>query len=76
MAVYGFLVQDIFGSPSPNGAFWSIAIEAQLYLLFPLLLLVRRRWGAAVMLASMTAIVVDDRRPSRRTTHMSTCSCG
>ena len=47
-----------FGSPSPNGAFWSIAIEAQLYILFPLLLLVRRRWGAAIMLASMTAIVV------------------
>ncbi len=58
VAVYGFLVQDLFGSPSPNGAFWSIAIEAQLYLLFPLLLLVRRRWGAAVMLASITAIVV------------------
>ena len=75
VAVYGFLVQDIFGSPSPNGAFWSIAIEAQLYLLFPLLLLVRRRWGAAVMLASMTAIVVRP-PPSRRTTRMSTCSCG
>ena len=58
VAVYGFLVQDLFGSPSPNGAFWSIAIEAQLYLLFPLLLMVRRRWGAAVMLASITAIVV------------------
>ena len=58
VAVYGFLVQDIIGSPSPNGAFWSIAIEAQLYLLFPLLLLVRRRWSAAVMLGSMTAIVV------------------
>ena len=39
VAVYGFLVQDLFGSPSPNGAFWSIAIEAQLYILFPLLLL-------------------------------------
>jgi peptidoglycan/LPS O-acetylase OafA/YrhL len=56
--VHGFLVQDVFGSPSPNGAFWSIAIEAQLYILFPLLLLVRRRWGAAVLLASMTAIVM------------------
>ena len=58
VVVYGFLVQDIFGSPSPNGAFWSIAVEAQLYLLFPLLLLVRRRWGAVVVLAAMTAIVV------------------
>src|SRR5262249_27129503 len=31
VVVYGLLLQDIFGSPSPNGAFWSIAIEAQLY---------------------------------------------
>jgi peptidoglycan/LPS O-acetylase OafA/YrhL len=58
VAIYGFLVQDVFGSPSPNGAFWSIAIEAQLYLLFPLLLFVRRRWSALVMLAAMTLIVV------------------
>jgi peptidoglycan/LPS O-acetylase OafA/YrhL len=58
VAVHGLLLQDIFGSPSPNGAFWSIAIEAQLYLLFPLLLLVRRQWGPTIMLASMTAIVM------------------
>ncbi|MGY4652487.1 peptidoglycan/LPS O-acetylase OafA/YrhL/class 3 adenylate cyclase [Mycobacterium sp. URHB0021] len=58
VVVFGFLVQDVFDSPSPNGAFWSIAVEAQLYLLFPLLLLVRRRWGAVVVLAAMTAIVV------------------
>lgn len=58
VVVHGFLLQDIFGSPSPNGAFWSIAIEAQLYILFPLLLFVRRRWGAAVVLASMTSIVI------------------
>jgi peptidoglycan/LPS O-acetylase OafA/YrhL len=58
VVVHGFLVQDVFGSPSPNGAFWSIAIEAQLYLLFPLLLFVRRRWGVILLLASMTAIVV------------------
>ena len=25
VAVFGLLLQDIFGSPSPNGAFWSIA---------------------------------------------------
>jgi peptidoglycan/LPS O-acetylase OafA/YrhL len=58
VVVHGLLVQDIFDSPSPNGAFWSIAVEAQLYILFPLLLLVRRRWGAAILLASMTAVVV------------------
>ena len=56
--VFGFLLQDIVGSPSPNGTFWSIAIEAQLYILFPILLLIRRRWGAAIVLASVTAIVV------------------
>ena len=73
VAVYGFLVQDIFGSPSPNGAFWSIAIEAQLYLLFPLLLLVRRRWGAAVLLAFDDGDRGGDRRhrATRRTS--STC---
>ncbi len=37
--VYGLLVQDVTGAPSPNGAFWSIAIEAQLYVLLPLLFL-------------------------------------
>jgi peptidoglycan/LPS O-acetylase OafA/YrhL len=58
VVVHGFLIQDLIGSPSPNGAFWSIAIEAQLYLLFPLLLLVRRRSGAVVLLTSMTVIVV------------------
>ncbi|GGM74342.1 hypothetical protein GCM10010106_21080 [Thermopolyspora flexuosa] len=56
--VYGLLVQDLFGAPSPNGAFWSIAVEAQLYLVFPIMLLVLRRYGAAVMLGAVTAIVV------------------
>lgn len=56
--VYGLLVQDLFGAPSPNGAFWSIAVEAQLYLVFPILLLVLRRYGAAALLGAVTAIVV------------------
>src|SRR4029450_13336607 len=56
--VYGLLLQDIFGAHTPNGAFWSIAIEAQLYLVFPLMLILVRRAGAAVMLAGMTALVV------------------
>jgi peptidoglycan/LPS O-acetylase OafA/YrhL len=57
VVVYGFLLQDVFGSPSPNGAFWSIAVEAQLYFFFPLLLLTLRRAGAVVMLGVTTAIV-------------------
>ena len=58
VVVYGLLLQDIFGSPTPNGAMWSIAVEAQLYLVFPLLLVVVRRVNAAVMLAAVTAVVV------------------
>ncbi|MFI6321257.1 acyltransferase family protein [Nonomuraea sp. NPDC050556] len=58
VVIFGLLLQDVFGSPSPNGALWSIAVEAQLYFALPLMLLVLRRWGAAVMLGSVTAIVV------------------
>ncbi|MFF7886738.1 acyltransferase family protein [Streptomyces sp. NPDC020794] len=56
--VYGFVVQDVFTAPTPNGAFWSIGVEAELYLVFPLLLLVRRRLGAVVLVAGVTLLVV------------------
>jgi peptidoglycan/LPS O-acetylase OafA/YrhL len=41
------LIQTWFGSTigAINGPFWSIALEAQLYLAFPLLLLFIRKWG-------------------------------
>lgn len=58
VAVYGLLVQDLAVAPSPNGAFWSIAVEAELYLVLPLLLLLRRRLGAAGTLALATLPVV------------------
>ena len=58
VVVYGLLLQDITGAPSPNGAFWSIAVEAQLYLLLPLLLVVARRRGPALALAMVTAPVL------------------
>ncbi|HEY9484592.1 MAG TPA: acyltransferase, partial [Micromonosporaceae bacterium] len=51
VVINGLLVQDIFEAPSPNGAFWSIAVEAQLYIVFPLMLLLLRRGSAAVMLS-------------------------
>lgn len=50
--VNALLVQDIFSNTTPNGAFWSIAIEAQIYLIFPLMLWAVRRWSMrAVTLA-------------------------
>ena len=27
VVVYGLLLQDIFGSPGPNGAFWSLILS-------------------------------------------------
>ena len=56
--VNGLLVQNIDGAPSPNAAFWSMAVEAQLYVLFPLLLLTVRRWGALALVGAITLVVV------------------
>jgi peptidoglycan/LPS O-acetylase OafA/YrhL len=53
----GLLVQNILLAPTPNRSFWSMAVEAQLYLFFPLLLLTVRRLGAVVMVATVTLIV-------------------
>jgi peptidoglycan/LPS O-acetylase OafA/YrhL len=58
IAVFGLLLQDTFWAKTPNGAFWSVAVEAELYLLFPLLLLIRRRLGAVVLLAAVTVPLV------------------
>jgi peptidoglycan/LPS O-acetylase OafA/YrhL len=67
VVVNGLLVQDAFSqghnggfwsAGSPNRAFWSIAIEAQLYVLLPLLLLLVRRWSARAMVGLVAAIVV------------------
>jgi peptidoglycan/LPS O-acetylase OafA/YrhL len=58
VVVYGLLVQDVFAVGSPNRAFWSIAIEAQLYILLPLLLLLVRRVSAYVMVGLVAAVVV------------------
>ncbi|MEU6593197.1 acyltransferase [Streptomyces sp. NPDC046881] len=58
LLVYGLVAQDVVTAPTPNGAFWSIGVEAELYLLFPLLLLVRRKASAAVMAACVTAPVI------------------
>jgi peptidoglycan/LPS O-acetylase OafA/YrhL len=57
VVVNGVLVQNLVGAPSPNRSFWSIAVEAQLYVVFPLLLLMVRRFGAIVMVAAVTLVV-------------------
>jgi len=67
VAVYGLLVQDAFSqghhggfwaAGSPNRAFWSIAVEVQLYVLLPFLLLLVRRVSARAMVGLVAAIVV------------------
>jgi peptidoglycan/LPS O-acetylase OafA/YrhL len=55
---HGLLLQDVIDSPTPNKAFWTIAIEAQLYLVFPLLLLMIRRVSGLAMAAAVTLVVV------------------
>jgi peptidoglycan/LPS O-acetylase OafA/YrhL len=55
--VNGFLVQNLVSVPSPNRAFWSMAVEAQLYLFFPLLIWWVRRWGPLAMLAVVGVVV-------------------
>jgi peptidoglycan/LPS O-acetylase OafA/YrhL len=50
-------VQNLVRAPSPNKSFWSMAIEAQLYVVFPLLLLLVRRFGGLVMVAAVTILV-------------------
>ena len=57
VVVNGLLVQNLVQAPSPNRAFWTMAVEAQLYIAFPLLLLMVRRLGAAVMVATVVLVV-------------------
>jgi peptidoglycan/LPS O-acetylase OafA/YrhL len=58
VVVFGLLGQDAVSAASPNRAFWSIAIEAQLYILLPLLLLLVRRVSAWAMAGLVAAIVI------------------
>ena len=52
----GLLVQNVVLAHSPNAAFWSMAVEAQLYVAFPLLLLLVRRWGGGAMVAAVPVV--------------------
>jgi peptidoglycan/LPS O-acetylase OafA/YrhL len=53
--VHGLLLQDVVGSQAPNGAFWSIAVEWQIYFLFPVILWVARRRGVPAAVALTVA---------------------
>ena len=55
--VNGLLFQNLVIVPTPNGSFWSLAVECQLYLLFPLLVIAVRRRGAVAMVAAVTLAV-------------------
>ncbi|GAA5212226.1 hypothetical protein GCM10025774_36050 [Microbacterium kyungheense] len=41
-----------------NGSLWTMSLEMQLYLLFPLLILVAARWGVPALLATMGVSVL------------------
>src|SRR5262245_21475623 len=57
VVVNGLLVQNVVHASSPNRAFWTMAVEAQLYVAFPLLILMARRFGAVAMAAAVTLLV-------------------
>ena len=60
--VHGLLLQDVVGSFTPNGAFWSIAVEWQIYFVFPLILLLGRKTslGKAVLFTVALVIVAQE----------------
>ncbi|MFJ7306083.1 acyltransferase family protein [Streptomyces sp. NPDC099088] len=55
--VYGFILQDILKAPTPNGSFWSIGVEVELYLFFPFFLLVRRVCGPSGLVVVSAVLI-------------------
>jgi peptidoglycan/LPS O-acetylase OafA/YrhL len=72
VVVNGLLVQNLVSAHSPNAAFWSMAVEAQLYIALPLLLLIVRRWGAVAMLATVMLVVSAVGIVGPHTSHLDT----
>jgi peptidoglycan/LPS O-acetylase OafA/YrhL len=56
--VHGALLQDVVGNISPNPVFWSIAVEWQIYFVFPLILLVALRSRVAIAIMLTTSVVI------------------
>src|SRR5947209_13497448 len=58
MVVHALLLQDLVHGATPNGVFWSIAVEWQIYFLFPLVLLVARRFSLPAAAGAAAGAVV------------------
>ncbi len=56
--VHGLLIQDALGSITPNGAFWSIAVEWQIYFIFPLILWFGSKASIRAAVMSTVAVVI------------------
>lgn len=56
--VHSLMLQDVVDSTKPNGVFWSIAVEWQIYFLFPVMLLLGRRYGMSRSFAGTLAFVL------------------
>jgi peptidoglycan/LPS O-acetylase OafA/YrhL len=56
--VHGLLLQDAVGSFTPNGAFWSIAVEWQIYFVFPLILLLGCKTSIRTAVICTVAVVI------------------
>jgi peptidoglycan/LPS O-acetylase OafA/YrhL len=58
VVVHGLLLQDVIGSEAPNGALWSIAIEWQIYFVFPLILWLAAKRSLEVAVGCTVAVVL------------------
>jgi peptidoglycan/LPS O-acetylase OafA/YrhL len=58
LVMHIFLLQDLsfVESTKINHTFWSISVEWRIYFLFPLILLLWRKWGAMIVLTSVLVI--------------------
>jgi peptidoglycan/LPS O-acetylase OafA/YrhL len=76
LASHVLLLQHFFGTGRINYAFWSIALEWQIYFLFPALVLAFRRWGTAATVSlalaagyAMTLAGIGHERIARANLH-------
>jgi len=56
--IHLLLMQDAIGNNSPNGVFWSIAVEWHIYFVFPFILLSIRKFGIAFTTLFVLFLVV------------------